>query len=253
MTSYYWKVKALASTEEILNGKEVKIKVKDTHDVPSGHQIKEAFKAQHNIDAPDEICSNKGRFVFVKQAPFFYDNSEGNPAELLIDYFMSWTIRCAVDPKPDNVSEKVHSSAKCILHFLLRKHLENESIDDFKVVDVETLKQWNKIDLLCSIQIRVGTVDTWYVLAFENKMYTKLHSDQLKGYKESVDKRYPDKENLVKVFIYLTMHAKVPPEDKKQCEPVYKPYPLCEIGKHLRKYHPATGNALFDEFWHNFF
>ncbi len=189
-----------------------------------------------------------------KKTSFFYDNSEGNPAELLIDYFMSWTLRCAIDTKPDNISDTLHKSAKCILHYLLKDYLGDKTVDEFEVVDVETLKQWKQIDLLCSVHIKVGTIDTWYVLAFENKMYTKLHDNQLERYKESVNERYPD-ENIIKKFIYLTSHAEVPQEDKDLCSRFkFTAYPISEIANHLRDNNlSSSGNALFDEFWHKFF
>ncbi len=189
-----------------------------------------------------------------KKTSFFYDNSEGNPAELLIDYFMSWTIRCAIDFRQDNISDEVQKSAKCILHFLLEDYLDGKTVGEYKVVDVETLKQWNNIDLLCSIQIRVGTVDTWYVLAFESKMYTTLHDNQLERYKASVYERYPNKD-IKKIFIYLTSHNDVPQEDRELCRlSHYDAYPISNISSHLRENnHGPTGNALFDEFWHNFY
>jgi len=189
-----------------------------------------------------------------KKTSFFYDNSEGNPAELLIDYFMSWTLRCAIDTKPDNISETLHKSAKYILHFLLKDYLGDKKVSEYTVVDVEALKQWKQIDLLCSVQLRIDNDDRWYVLAFENKMYTKLHDNQLERYEERVNKRYPD-TNIKKKFIYLTSHAEVPEEDEVLCsKSAYTAYPISEIASHLREKNlHSSGNALFDEFWHNFF
>ncbi len=187
-----------------------------------------------------------------KKTSFFYDNSEGNPAELLIDYFMSWTLRCALEEKPENISKTVQEYSKQVLYFFLKPELGGVNLDDIKVKEVETLKQWNKIDLLCAVKVTIKEVPKWFVLTFENKMYTKLHGNQLDKYISAVNTRYPD-DDIVKLFIYITTHEKVPPEDKEQCGEKFRALTLGDVGKHLQKKYPErSGNALFDEFWYNF-
>lgn len=188
------------------------------------------------------------------QPSFFYDNSEGNPAELLVDYFLSWTFRCAIDKQQYNISDAVQKSSKHILHFFLKEKLGDISIDSYKVIEVETLKQWKQIDLLCVVRLKINANDKWYVLTFENKMYTKLHSNQLEKYKNTIDEQYTN-EGIEKLFFYLTNHMEVPSEDEGICnDKGFIAFPLWKVAEEgLREKFPnRIGNALFDEFWYNY-
>lgn len=256
MTNYIWRIKALTNTGEIAKGMEIEVITNGTNTAPTENQIKKAFEAKFKIEAPNDFYGNNQIFRIIrplKQPSFFYDNSGGNPAELMFDYFLSWTLRCAIDTEQENISDTVQKSAKCILHFLLKEYLGDISVNEFTVVDVEAVKQWKQIDLFCSVQIRIGDKDTWYILSFENKMYTKLHGNQLKGYTQSIEERYP-KSEIKKLFFYLTNHMEVPPEDLVQCEDnEYIPYPIWRIADYLKVNFPErSGNNLFDEFWYNF-
>lgn len=191
----------------------------------------------------------------MEKNSFFYDNSEGNPAELLIDYFLSWTLRCAIDGEQKYISKTVKEYSKEVLYYFLEPALVGVEKGDIKVLKVETVKQWKKIDLLCVIKIKIKTEPEpkWFALAFENKMYTKLHDNQLEMYINAVDERF-FKKKVEKLFIYITTHEKVPPKDLEQCKiNSYRPLTLEKVTGHLQeKYPDRSGNELFDEFWYSF-
>lgn len=260
MASYCWRIVALINTGEIAKGMEVEVVTKSTIDTPTRDQIKDAFETKFNIEAPNDIYRNRDLFKIIRplrQPSFFYDNSTGNPAEVLIDYYMSWTLRCALEEVQENISLDVQQYAKRILYFFLEDALGGVEIDEFKVLEVESLKQWKKIDMYSVIKVDIKDQGIkWFVLTFENKMYTKLHGSQLRLYKEAIDKRYFEKsveKKIEKLFIYITNHMVVPPEDIKQCGKEFRPLSLWEIVEYLKSYHPdRSGNALFDEFWYNF-
>ena len=191
----------------------------------------------------------------MKRTSFFQDNSDGDVSkEVLIDFFLSWTLRCSIDENQLDISEKVQKYSKCILHFFLKEKLGDIAIDNYKVLEVETVKQWKQIDLLCALKLELkGKEIKWFVLTFENKMYTKLHGNQLERYKNAIYERYSD-ESIEKLFIYLTNQMEIPPEDDIQCKNNgYRALSLWEIAEHLKNDHPDhSGNALFDEFWYNY-
>lgn len=74
-------------------------------------------------------------------------------------------------------------------------------IDDWPLGDVEVLREWKKIDILIKYDAHK------FVCAIENKVRSGEHSDQLRRYKDVVEKEYPEYR---KIFIYLTIEGEEP-------------------------------------------
>jgi hypothetical protein len=182
---------------------------------------------------------------------FFEDNSENLDHELLLDYFLGWTLRCAQEGNQD---EKVRLAAKGILAYIL-----SENLDKYKIKEVKTWKQWNQIDLCAEIILAQENLEERKIaILFEDKMYTHLREGQLKKYKKVFDEYYRSAENgktdYELKYRVLTCHndCKELQSDMDEAK---------EHGFTLLKWHELktgsglneTGNFMFDEFWFEYF
>ena len=77
-------------------------------------------------------------------------------------------------------------------------------IDNWNFVETEILREWRNIDIL------IKDDDHKLICVIENKIYSKEHSNQLRRYKEIVEKEYP---NYQKMFVYLTIDGDEASED----------------------------------------
>ena len=106
-----------------------------------------------------------------KMPHFFYDadGQKSFEAEVMIDFFISWTLRCAVEKyKKENCLVQKYS--KKILLFLLKDELGDIKNEEIVVNSVETWKQWDRIDLVADVELNIGDELKKYVIVFENKL-----------------------------------------------------------------------------------
>jgi hypothetical protein len=83
------------------------------------------------------------------------------------------------------------------------------SIFDFELFNygnVEIRREWNNLDILVIITEDSKKV----VVAFENKIKTTEHSDQLARYRKIIEKEFPNSINL---FVYLTPDNIIPSDE----------------------------------------
>lgn len=128
--------------------------------------------------------------IECKQGKFMCDCTTGSHGvETILDYQLSWVLRCAADRNLS--SEKPELYHQCITIFM---HLidpdkamagKNVSIESVKV-----WKQWEKIDLIANIIIKVNGVEERHVLVIEDKAYTHMTEHQRDDYPELVKSEY---------------------------------------------------------------
>lgn len=175
---------------------------------------------------------------------FFTDSSDSMKFEEVIDFFMSWTIRCA-DDKNRTVSPLVHNNSKAIL----AKLIGVEEYEELVFTDIEVWKQHRHIDLWCEFKFN----NQLHALVIETKMYSKFRKDQLKSYKDLVKKYYNDK-GLKHDFHFVALRpdyelAKKHPFEQAHCDSHDYIYLNLEQLQDVCTTLP-TGNDLFDEFWY---
>ena len=94
--------------------------------------------------------------------------------EFVIDTFLSWLLT------ESNYNEKLSGFKEDFLAQIAGLSIpEGEHIKEFRVK-----RQVNNVDLLVSVDLKSGEKK----IIFENKMYSTLHHDQLKRYKDAFDK-----------------------------------------------------------------
>jgi hypothetical protein len=84
--------------------------------------------------------------------------------------------------------------------------LDPVELDSAEIRSVEVLREWNHID----VTIRIQTVDENWVVAIENKVRSKQHSNQLTKYRKVIEASFPEDKKL---FIFLCKNREEPEDD----------------------------------------
>ena len=180
----------------------------------------------------------------IQLPQFFKDDSTSDKYEELIDFFMSWTLRCADDKYSE--AGLVNTYSRFILSKLLfddELYLKGQSVQNVKI-----WKQWNKIDLRCEATIN----DKNYALIIENKMYARIRPNQLEDYKVLAEKHYHDFDTEIRyVLLRPDYEFETKYDERSSCvEKGYQYYNIDQL-QELLEGKAMTGNHLFDEFWFN--
>lgn len=183
----------------------------------------------------------------AEQSLFMNDNSNSDNKEVVIDFFLSWTLRCASLKNKDKYTPLVYEYSRTILSALLGVSLEELG----EVSDVRTWKQSNRIDLW----VEIDTEKKNYAMLIETKAYSKLHDDQLSRYKAIFGDYYAKEGRSVEQrFVVVVLDDSVPEDTRKESEKNgYASFSLEDIWDELCERinydFKLTGSDLFDEFW----
>ena len=179
---------------------------------------------------------------------FFKDDSDSMKYEEVIDFYMSWTIRCA-DKIYKSEFPVINLSANLILSRLMfDKDEKGQFLKDKIVSNVKVWKQHKNIDLWVELEIE----EKKYALIIEHKMYSKIQPQQLERYKEIAIEYYEDKVSFEIIYIFLRPDYEIDKlkGESKQCIACgYRYLNLEQLQDTLPSV--KTGNDLFDEFWYN--
>lgn len=177
--------------------------------------------------------------------------------EFIQDFYLSWILRCA-DEKYKMINPKLHEYAKLTVFSLIYGFNNNdgytvdkEMSDDFRVTNVKTKRQWERIDLIAELVVEENTLVKKYVLSIENKWYTYIGRDQLEKSRISIEKKYINFEIICLVIFCDNEMLKKDPSQKQKCKD--NGYKFLSIGdiRQITKMEigEVTNNALFDEYW----
>jgi len=205
------------------------------------------------LNKPISGEERKKRYMDEKPS-FFYDDSKKDEAEILLDFYLSFTLRCAVEHP--NVNPLVREYSKRVLLFLIQKELKTEFHSKAIIKSVRTKKQIERIDLIAEIELELDYEKKYYALIFENKLYTKSHSNQINKYKSIAENYYnnhSEKSKYKRIYLYATCLEDVPEEDIQACnEADFRYLTFQEIRDSLGS-DARTGDTLFDEFWFRYY
>lgn len=208
-----------------------------------------------------------------KGLPDFFNYKEENTEngyESMQDFFLSWSLRCAKE-EYKLVNPLLNEYCRKIVYFLIHgeNNLQNsdeyfdlkiDTFPDFKVKNVSTKRQWNRIDLLAEIEVEENEINKKYVLNIENKWYSSIIENQLEKSKSHVEEYYSnadlngDKIDEIVNLIIFCDHERLDnnENDIQHCINCgYKFLAICDL-KRLVKLDSKTNNYLFDEYWLEF-
>ena len=178
------------------------------------------------------------------------DSSSSDKKEGVVDYFLSWTLRCASD---DGIreynNERLYHYCRKILSVLLFD--DSSKIEEYQIKSVKTWKQWRQIDLCAEVVLENKSNEKEkYALLMENKVYTRLHNNQLERYQKIFEEEYNGGDFRLR-YVYFTCHENLG-EDELRCrENGFQAYTMDDVSYKASENEEfkLTGNALFDEFW----
>jgi hypothetical protein len=199
-----------------------------------------------------------------KKLPKFFNYNEeetDNGYETIQDFYLSWTIRCAME-EYKSVNYELNKYAKHIV-FALVFGVNNKQIDyeiknyeEIKIINVKTIRQLGYIDLLAKITIEKESEVKTYILNIENKWYSNIREKQLGNSKINA-KKYSDKLNtnveIINLVIYRDYEIVKYEKTKQECiNNDYKCLTIEDLKIYANiKNGKITNNALFDEYWFN--
>lgn len=153
---------------------------------------------------------------------FIHENAELERLEKIVDDFNIFTALNIVNNekrhsiflswlmKPD----ESHGLGDYFLNSFLKRISLNASlfgvngpsifdIDSWRFNDAEVLRERRNIDII------IRSDSNKFICIVENKIYSKEHDKQLKRYRDTVKREYPDYRKL---FVYLTVEGEIPTE-----------------------------------------
>lgn len=187
-----------------------------------------------------------------KHSFFMKDKQSSDRIESLVDAFLSWTIQCCDTDKVARYNNAIlHDYCKKIASVLLFGN--PEELDKYKILSVETWRQWEKIDLCAEFVLKNKATqkEEKYALLLENKGYSSTHSDQLERYKTIFKTHYNGKGFSLK-YAYFSCKDQLNELEKEECQSAgYRAYTMDQVFDlaNSNKDWDYTGNAIFDEFW----
>lgn len=204
------------------------------------------------LNKPISGEERKKRYMNEKPS-LFYDNSERDEAETLLDFYLSYTLRSSIENHP-RINPMVNEYAKKVLFCLFGDDIEYNN--NIQIKEVRTWKQWERIDLVAEVDLIIDEQAVSYAFIIENKLYTKNHHGQLDRYKESALNFYTnhkEKSHFRILYRFITCHEEVSPEDKEACEKAeFKHLTFQDLRDSLNS-DSRTGDGLFDEFWFRYY
>ena len=192
----------------------------------------------------------------MKLPKLMIDDSENDGhAETVMDYVISWCLRCAMRHFAD-VRPILHGHCNSILCRLLGIN-NPESVS---IIDVKVWKQESKIDLWVEISLLRNDVKESHALLIENKYYSPLrdnvkdedgeYRNQLIVYKKKFDKYYDSQT------VFWDRHYSLITCIERD-DPEFFQYNICKkIGFELFSFYELRGNCttptesdIYNEFW----
>ena len=119
------------------------------------------------------------------------DSEKDGHAETLMDYILSWSLRCTKYPFIKDNKPLLYHYCKYILCTLIDRL---QDISNITIDDVRVCKQKQYIDLWVEVDLHINKREEHHAILIEDKYYTGVHDDQLARYKRIFEEHYQDKE-----------------------------------------------------------
>ena len=124
----------------------------------------------------------------MEKSLFMQDSWRSNHGyEAMLDFQMSWLMRLSAEKSFKQ--ERLHKISRQVLLRLI----EEKGDRDIEVERVEVWRQWESIDVIAEVDIKVNDVTEHHLVVIEDKAYTLLHNNQLERYSETVSAYYEGK------------------------------------------------------------
>ena len=119
------------------------------------------------------------------------DSEKDGHAETMMDYILSWSLRCTKYPFIKDNKPLLYHYCKFILCTLIDRLQDMSKIT---IDDVRVWKQEQYIDLWVEVDLHIDNREEHHAILIEDKYYIGVHDDQLARYKRIFEEHYQDKE-----------------------------------------------------------
>lgn len=134
----------------------------------------------------------------IEYKPFLLwdDTEKDGHAETIIDYVLSWCLRCTKYPFVKDNKPILYQYCK----FMLCKLIDRlQDMNNIEIDNVRVWKQERYIDLWVEVDIHVDNRGESHAILIEDKYYTGVHDDHLKRYRQIFDEYYSNKPEYSKI------------------------------------------------------
>ena len=118
------------------------------------------------------------------------DTEKDGHAETIIDYVLSWCLRCTKYPFVKDNKPVLYQYCKYMLCKLLGRI---QDMNNIAIDDIHVWKQERYIDLWVEVELHMGDRKEYHAILIEDKYYTGVHDNQLERYRQIFEEYYIDK------------------------------------------------------------
>jgi len=184
------------------------------------------------------------------------DTEKDGHAETIIDYVLSWCLRCAKYSFIKDNKPVLYQYCKYMLCKLLDRlqDMNNIAIDDVRV-----WKQERYIDLWVEVELHVEDRKEYHAILIENKYYTGIHDNQLERYRQIFEQYYSDKSDYLKRNLHYalvtclydvdTHYAPLATTAKENKFDIYHLFDLVDASLNYKESESDIYNELFLRNW----
>ena len=119
------------------------------------------------------------------------DSEKDGHAETMMDYVLSWSLRCTKYPFVKDNKPLLYHYCKYMLCKLI------DRLQDMKIITIDDVRVWKQeryVDLWVEVDLHIDNREEHHAILIEDKYYTGVHDDQLKRYRQIFEELYKDKE-----------------------------------------------------------
>lgn len=180
------------------------------------------------------------------------DSKKDGHAETMMDYILSWSLRCTKYSFIKYNKPLLYHYCKYILCTFIDKlqDMNNITIDDVRVC-----KQKQYIDLWVEVDLHINDREEHHAILIEDKYYTGVHDEQLARYKQIFNEHYKDSQRnchyvLITCLYSNNMHyAPLAQAAKDNRFNIYQLYDIVDNSLGYRESESDIFNELFLREW----
>ena len=184
------------------------------------------------------------------------DSEKDGHAETMMDYVLSWSLRCTKYPSIKSNKPLLYHYCKYILCTLIDRL---QDMDNITIDDVRVWKQEQYIDLWVEVDLHINKREEHHAILIEDKYYTGVHDDQLARYKRIFEEHYQEKEKYPRRNLHYVLitciysdniyYAPLAQAAKENGFEIYQLYDIVDNSLGYRESESDIFNELFLREW----
>ena len=123
------------------------------------------------------------------------DSEKDGHAETMMDYVLSWSLRCTKYPFVKDNKPLLYHYCKYMLCKLI------DRLQDMKIITIDDVRVWKQeryVDLWVEVKLHIDKREEHHAILIEDKYYTGVHDGQLTRYRQIFEDYYQDKKDYPK-------------------------------------------------------